>query len=251
MHPPMAWADRVATAIPARRIAKPFPRNKSECVADVLGRDIVGGRIQPGEALPVEPVLLERFAVSRTALRDAFHLLIAKGLLEACPRRGTSVTEPATWNRLDVHVLQWQIEADRTATLRQLGELRATTYPAAAALAAHHRSDADLVEHARLLALLKGAGNKADLFHGHSLLLPHAIVLAGRNDLFTSIAHLIHGMLAPLVPAAATVHQQEVVRHSAALVNAVRQRRPDAAHTHMQACLEMLPPAGLQAAARS
>lgn len=240
----MGWAEREVAAGPARRAAKPFPRNKSECVADVLGREIVGGEIRPGEALPAEPVLLERFAVSRTALRDAFHLLIAKGLLEACPRRGTSVTAPAQWNRLDPHVLHWQMDADSAATLRQIGELRATTYPAAAALAAQHRSEADLIEHARLLGLLKGAGNKAELFHERSLLLPHAIVLAGRNELFASIAHLIHGMLAPLVPDRAP--NQEVVRCCAALVDAVRKRRPDAAFAQMRTCLEILPSGGLR-----
>lgn len=121
-------------------------------------------------------------------------------------------------------------------------------YPAAAALAAQHREGVDLAECDRLLALLGQAEGDAVAFHRQSLSLSHAIVQAGRNDLFISISHLIHGMLAPLTLRFDAAQHGVAQRQGSATVDAIRRRQPAAAEAHMHAYLSAL---SAQAALRS
>lgn len=64
-------------------------RNLSERVVKDLGRQIQNGDYAAGDKLPSEPVLVERFGVSRTVIREAVAALRAEGLVE--PRHGSGV----------------------------------------------------------------------------------------------------------------------------------------------------------------
>jgi DNA-binding FadR family transcriptional regulator len=62
---------------------------------ELLERDIraaiLSGELAEGQALPTEPELSRRYGVSRSVVRDAIRLLIAKGLVEIRRGRGTYV----------------------------------------------------------------------------------------------------------------------------------------------------------------
>ncbi|MFY0679923.1 MAG: FadR family transcriptional regulator [Thalassovita sp.] len=122
-------------------------RNLSEQVAEQIGTRVLNGKYPPGATLPEEPSLCTEFGVSRTVIREAVRMLVSKGMLEVRPRIGTRVLDPRDWQLLDRAVLQWQqsVEIDGRQ-LKDLFELRQSVEPAAAALAAERRSDADLQE---------------------------------------------------------------------------------------------------------
>lgn len=65
-------------------------------VHDTLREGILGGNPAPGEKLPSEAQLIERFKVSRTVVREAIAHLREEGLVD--PRRGAGVfvVEPAS-----------------------------------------------------------------------------------------------------------------------------------------------------------
>jgi len=63
-------------------------------VEDVLASDIANGTLSPGTRLPAEQSLTERFAVSRTTIRQAIQNLIRRGLIEIRRGKGTFVTLP-------------------------------------------------------------------------------------------------------------------------------------------------------------
>src|ERR1043165_7216418 len=91
-----------------------------------LGRDICVGRYRPGQVLPSEPELCERFAFSRIVIREAIKSLVAKGLVEVRRRVGTLVLEQTRWNLFDPDVIAWRAESiavDPTMS-RDLAELR-------------------------------------------------------------------------------------------------------------------------------
>lgn len=61
-------------------------------VADHL-RDDINNNYQPGEMLPSEPVLSEKFAVNRHTIRAAVDVLISEGLVERMQGVGTRVVD--------------------------------------------------------------------------------------------------------------------------------------------------------------
>jgi GntR family transcriptional repressor for pyruvate dehydrogenase complex len=65
----------------------------SETVADRLQEVVLSGHIAPGERLPTERELAERFGVSRTVIREALRRLAGKGLVEARSGAGVTVTQ--------------------------------------------------------------------------------------------------------------------------------------------------------------
>jgi DNA-binding FadR family transcriptional regulator len=54
---------------------------------------IVNGQLEPGAKLPPERELAEELGVSRTVIREAVRILVAKGLLETKPGVGTIVRQ--------------------------------------------------------------------------------------------------------------------------------------------------------------
>jgi DNA-binding FadR family transcriptional regulator len=81
-------------------------------LAGELVERIVTGQYPSGTALPPEPALCERFAVSRTVVREAVKMLQEKGLVTVRRGTGTTVTAPVTWNMLDELVLTASINHD-------------------------------------------------------------------------------------------------------------------------------------------
>src|SRR5262245_1388692 len=86
------------------------PRKLHSRIAHLLGTRIIGGAHKPGETLPNEEQLAADLSVSRTALREAIRMLLAKGLIESRPRTGTRITSRSRWNMLDPDVLAWHLE---------------------------------------------------------------------------------------------------------------------------------------------
>jgi DNA-binding FadR family transcriptional regulator len=110
-------------------------------IARDIGVRIVSGHIAPGRVLDGEIEASGRLQVSRTAYREAVRILVAKGLIESRPKRGTLVTEPHHWHLLDPDVISWIFTGNpEERLLRGLFELRTIVEPAAAALAAERRS---------------------------------------------------------------------------------------------------------------
>ncbi|RDE07230.1 FadR/GntR family transcriptional regulator [Sphingomonas aracearum] len=110
-----------------------------------LGVAIVTGTHPPGTLLPGEVEIAERRGISRSVVREALRMLSAKGLLQSRPKAGTRVRERVHWNLLDPDLLAWMFEGTPPpGFVRSLFELRLIVEPAAAELAARHRTGAQL-----------------------------------------------------------------------------------------------------------
>jgi DNA-binding FadR family transcriptional regulator len=111
-------------------------------VVNRIGRQIVGGELQPGDLLPEQGEFSRRLGVSRTVIREATKVLSAMGLVESRPKRGTVVTPRSSWRLLDPDVLAWQSEAGPSqAFLEAVFEVREIIEPASASLAAERASE--------------------------------------------------------------------------------------------------------------
>lgn len=120
-------------------------------VAELLKKAILSGQLQPGDRLPPERILGERFGVSRTVIREAVRSLAAKGLVEVRSGSGSVVARveaPAVAETIRLYIQGASIGHDLVDELRRIVEVQA------AGLAAERATEADLAElSARLQAM--------------------------------------------------------------------------------------------------
>lgn len=114
------------------------PARLGVAVVTDLVAAIVTGEIAPGDVLPPESVLSQRFGVSRTVIRESVKRVEEKGLVRVAQGRGTTVNLPIEWNVLDPVVLSALVDHDDTlGVLDELsiirGSLEASMASAAAA----------------------------------------------------------------------------------------------------------------------
>lgn len=177
-------------------IAEPGLGRRTRAIVEDMGAAIVTGVHAPGEFLPIEAELGQRYGASRSVLREAIKVLNAKGLVTARPRRGTSVTSPSHWNLFDPDVLRWTLR--RSFSLPLLIEftmVRLGIEPMAAAMAAA-RGSAESLEriragYARMVAAYRGADDPlaADIaFH-------LAILDASGNSFYCRLKPLVSAAL--------------------------------------------------------
>ncbi|GAB2964156.1 FadR/GntR family transcriptional regulator [Nonomuraea fastidiosa] len=208
-------------------------------VVSSLGTAIVNGDLLPDDDLDVAE-LQERFAVSRTAVREALRVLAAKGLVGARPRRGTFVAPREQWALLDADVLRWRF-ADRVDErfLDELGEVRLTVEPAVARMAAQRRTDRDLADLEDALAAMRAAAGGATGDHVEAdLAFHHALLRAAHNELMTQMASAIEaGLRLRDQFVHATLTSESTDKHAEVLL-AVRKQRPKAAETAMRSLME-------------
>jgi DNA-binding FadR family transcriptional regulator len=161
-------------------------------IARDLGIAIVSGLHPPGTILSNEIEFSERLSVSRNAYREAVRILSAKGLVTSRPRAGTQVTPMENWNLLDPDVLAWFFASEPSVALvTGLFELRRIVEPAAAALAAERRSEAQLERMRGALETMEEATLKTERGQSADRDFHQAVLAATGNPPLISLASTI------------------------------------------------------------
>lgn len=139
-------------------------------------RDMIfEGQLAPGDRIP-ERILCERFAISRTPLREALRVLAAEGLIDLLPHRGATVAK---------------LSAE---ALAQLFPVMEALEGLAGSLACEHLTDADLDEiramHEQMVEHYR-RGERLEYFQLNQR-IHQKIVMAARNpvllDMYTSLS---------------------------------------------------------------
>lgn len=209
-----------------------------------LGREIVDGTFPPETRLPDEATMLRRYAVSRTALREAYSKLAAKGMIVARPKVGTSVRPAAFWNMLDSEVLGWHMQTRPPDEIAMdLYALRRMVEPPAAALAAEARNEDELRKiEAAYRDMSAKAMNEAELIEA-DLRFHLEILFATHNRFIGAFSALIHAAMLSTFrlswrgAAVATIKDERLGQHGDVL-EAIRDRDPDLARRRMEALLD-------------
>lgn len=115
-------------------------------VVQELVTSIVTGDVPAGDPLPPEAVLAERFAVSRTVIRESVKRIEEKGLVTVAQGRGTHVLPVRSWNILDPVVFDAMVAHDDSlGVLDELAVVRSMLESSMSAEAAGNRSADDLL----------------------------------------------------------------------------------------------------------
>lgn len=216
-------------------------RNLHERIANTLGERIVAGLHPPGRALPTEIELCASLSVSRSALREAFKLLVAKRLIISRQKVGTLVRPRTEWNMLDPEVLAWHLRtAPSDAFVTGLFEVRKIIEPSAAALAAERRSPEALARiEAALGEMFRAQDGSGDLT-GADLRFHKAILDATGNHFLASFGAVIESSLAASFQLSwhSGRHTPDYsLRQHQEVLDAIRDQRPADAHAAMNQLL--------------
>ena len=154
----------------------------SDVLADELRQRIFSGELKEGEVLPVERVLSTETGLSRGSVREALRALELEGLVHTRPGRagGSFVRRPdtSTFER-SLNILV----GGQGVHLSALLEAREAIEPAAAALAAKHRTDADIDHLAAATQQMADAVTNVHLFKEHNVTWHLAVVEATHNEI--------------------------------------------------------------------
>lgn len=197
-------------------------------IVQELGMDIVGGKVQPGQRLPAEADLCERYGVSRPVLREATRVLVAKGLVVSKPRVGSVVKPRADWHMLDPDVLFWTINSvPEGEFFSSLLTVRRVIEPAAAALAATAATSDDLARIALAYDQMEHAETASALLDP-DLEFHRAIMAATHNDLLAYIGNMLSLALTESIKLTSRhpdTHALSLPRHKA-ILTAIQSRDP-------------------------
>src|SRR6266853_1844256 len=164
-----------------------------EQIVQQIEESILKGVLKPGDQLPAERELAQRFGVSRTAVREAVKALREKGLVEAYSGRGTFITDgtsQAVRQSLDLMVKIGQPEGST-----YLAEVRSILEPEIAALAAMRVQDPELATMREAVAVMDKAGQDPDAYIEADLDFHLALAEAAANPLILSLIDSIVGLL--------------------------------------------------------
>lgn len=166
----------------------------SHSVADAIAKMIfLKNRFLPGDRIPSEMELAKELKVSRTSIREAVRLLIAKGVLEIRRGKGTFVTAaPAVTDDL----LNIAMVEDHRLLVRDWFEFRLILEPESARLATFRASpgELDAIEHYERLAAAHLGEN--EVFDEADAQLHIAIAKATHNQVIERLVPFLQDSVA-------------------------------------------------------
>jgi GntR family transcriptional regulator, transcriptional repressor for pyruvate dehydrogenase complex len=210
-----------------------------EQIVQQIEESVLKGALKPGDQLPAERELAERFGVSRTAVREAVKALREKGLVEAYSGRGTFITNGTSQAIRQSLDLMTRIGPDGST---HLAEVRAILEPEIAALAASRAEEQHLATMREAVAVMDRAIGDADAFIEADLDFHLSLAEAAANPVILSLIDSIVGLLREQRLGIFQVDRgpQRGQFHHKRILEAVEQRDPEKARAAMRDHLKQI-----------
>lgn len=216
-------------------------------IAEYLAEAIFSGRYQPGEFVPRELDLCERFAINRSAVRSDLRQLVDVGIIERISGHGSKVREYSEWHILDPQVTDWMTRyaAPNPQIQREILAFRLDVEPYVAMTAARRAKARDLVA---IEEAFEGLGQnlrnascaEERRLHSECDVAFHvAIFKATHNIVWAQLSHILRPsihMLVSMSNESASDPEESLERHRQ-LMESIRMRRPREAFLAAQAVL--------------
>jgi len=214
------------------RTVKEKTRQVSEIVADDIIAFIKQQGLKRGDRLPTEPELMERYGVSRTALREAIKVLASSGVIEVRHGHGTFVLETQSLivtPPLDLGALFTR------QTYMDVAEARTAIESEVAKLAAQRATEQDLQDLERLHAQMKSLPEDA-AFTDHDVRLHLMLARIAGNAILLQMMEVLRQALSEYIYLTVSRLQTvaDLLREHEAVIDAVRRRDPEGAQLAMR-----------------
>lgn len=207
------------------------PRRLPDEVATSITSAIESGQLRPGDRLPTEQELSERFGVARTVVREAISLLKYDGVVESKRGVGAFITDNSQRSAFRISPACFE----KRKKIVQLLQLRTGVQAGASALAAETRTDEQMAEIASIFRQMEDAdaqGPEAALERrvDLELLLYRRITEASANEYYVEVTGMIEANIqnnlrsAFLKNAAASEFGPEILDEHRAVIDALAAR---------------------------
>jgi GntR family transcriptional repressor for pyruvate dehydrogenase complex len=202
-----------------------IPRTKPvpELILDEITRLITEGILKPGDRLPSENELAERFGVGRSSLREAMRALQLLGIIEVIQGKGTFLRQTyvlplaSDWTRIS-----------RMGLISQVMEARQIIEVAIAQLAAERATEEDI-------AAMRAAIRRAEQAHGDPMISGEASV-----EFHLALAEATHNEVLALMYKTVRDLYLETARQTQMTPGSVENRLQD--HRRILECVEQRNP---------
>ncbi len=177
--------------------------NKDRSLVSKVMDGLVSGIVEAryGPILPPQDVLSKEFDVSRTVMREALSMLLARDMLDVRPKVGTRIRPMSDWRMIDEDVVNWRFRAKPDPMfLRDVIEFRILIEPRASAQAALRASAAELAAIRDAFTTFSTVRPGDPGYRDADEQLHTRIVVASGNQFFRQMAAIIRGALMAVHP---------------------------------------------------
>ena len=170
--------------------------NTVQQIIDAFTEQLINGQLKPGDQIPTEVELAERFGVARNTVREAIKILVAMGVLEIRRPVGTFVCSGFT--EAMISPMLYGVILGRGDSYNELLDLREIMEAGSMLTVIRNASDEEIASLSEPLDALRAAGRKApldvqtvfeadDAFHDAVMSLSH-------NRIVEQIARIVRSM---------------------------------------------------------
>jgi GntR family transcriptional regulator, transcriptional repressor for pyruvate dehydrogenase complex len=211
-------------------------RNTYELVAERLLALISDRRLKPGDPLPTERELTQRYGVGRSSVREALRMLESKGLI----RSGGSGAFAVADFRKPLNDSLSLLLAVEESSLRELFEVRRILEGEAVALATERRNESHVERMRAATDLMRAGLASSEEYIDADVAFHLTIAEATQNRL---ILHLMHAIRDQLRRALESIYKipgspEQSIEDHRLIVGAVEGRRPEEARQRMREHLQ-------------
>lgn len=204
-----------------------------EEVVAQLERLILDGALRPGDKLPPERQLAERFDVSRSAVREAIRALELKGFVEPRPGEGTLVRVPSIDSLLNPLA---SLLGQKRELVTELLEVREMIEPSLAAHAARNAGPEDLARLEDILNRQKEKVARQELAIEEDTEFHYTIARATKNSVILKVLDMMMDILRDSRERSLQVggRREKSLAGHRRIFNAIKRRDPEAAEAAMR-----------------
>ncbi|WP_193139005.1 MULTISPECIES: FCD domain-containing protein [unclassified Meridianimarinicoccus] len=207
----------------------------SDAIVDVLQHQILSGELPHNMPLASERDLMERFAASRTVIREAVATLASRGLLDAKPRFRPIVRKPGYDTALSSVGSIVELLLEQTGGVAPLFQSRVFVERGLVRDAAVSATKGDIADLKSALRRNKDALGDSDAFYATDVAFHAVLYEIPRNPIFPTLHRAYATWLAPHWSRMLRSPERNRVNYSSheAIYMAILERDPDVAEAEL------------------
>ncbi len=214
-------------------------KRMSEAIFEQIRDKILSGELKPNDRLPSERVLIDIFQRSRPTIREALRMLERSGLIMTIPGSGGSIVKAISSQNVE-QPLQGML-MQRNISHLDLYEFRIVNESANVIWATERRTEEDIQEMRRIIALSENSKDNWDQFFQCDVDFHLAVVKAGKNEMSNIVHRVISGLISNVIAQSFTeltarereAHRKDVIASHKSLMDAIVRQDADKAQEIM------------------